>query len=60
MTILLDLLNSQKYRERVQQLLTEEERNLPTKRADFESKMKDLIRSIELGNILKGKCKDCP
>jgi hypothetical protein len=30
------------------------------KREDFEAKIKDVIDSIELGNVLKGKCRFCP
>lgn len=41
--------------------LTKEEKEIYTiNLEDFKTKIKDVIKSIELGNILKGTCKFCP
>ena len=58
--LFISVLNSNEKKESMKQIMEEEQKNLPIKRKDFEGKLTELIRSIELGNNLRGKCKDCP
>ena len=54
------LVEVSKYKDKVEKLLKKEDEVLQPMRENFEQKIKDLIKSIELGNILKGKCRFCP
>jgi len=49
-----------KYRDDVKNLLKREDEILQPMREKFKEQMTGLIKSIELGNIIKGKCKYCP
>lgn len=53
------ILDTSKFKEEVKNLIEREDMVHKTKREVFEMKIKDLIKSIELGNILKGKCRFC-
>jgi hypothetical protein len=52
--------NSTQNKQKVDQLIKTEREVLPLKEKQFEDEINKIIRSIELGNCLKGKCKDCP
>jgi len=53
------ILDTSKFKDEVKDLIEREDGIYKTKRKDFEMKIKDLIKSIELGNILKGECRFC-
>jgi hypothetical protein len=44
----------------VDQLVKTEREELPFKEKQFEDEINKIIRSIDLGNCLRGKCEDCP
>jgi len=54
------LIETPKFKEEVKNLMKEEDEIYKIKRENFERKIKDLIKSVELGGILKGKCRFCP
>lgn len=60
MSFIVQLVEASKYQDEVKNLLKKEDEMLRPKREKFEEQIRDLIRSIELGNIIKGKCKHCP
>jgi len=49
-----------KFKKEEKHLTKRRNENYKIKREDFEAKIKDVIKSIELGNVLKGKCRFCP
>jgi hypothetical protein len=55
-----ELEHSKEVRAKMEELIHIENDELTKKRTMFEDKLKELIRSVELGNCLKGKCKYCP
>lgn len=59
-SFIVQLVETSKYKDEVKALLKKEDEMLRPKREKFEEQIRDLIRSIELGNIIKGKCKHCP
>ncbi len=54
------LIESPKLREGMRGLLEIEAEILKTRLPNFETKIKDVIKSVELGNQFKGKCRFCP
>jgi len=52
--------NSTQNRQKVDQFVKTEREVLPLKEKQFEDEINKIIRSIELGNCLSGKCEDCP
>ena len=54
------LVETPRFGEKVKNLIKREDEIYRINREDFETKIKDVIRSIELGNIFKGKCRFCP
>jgi len=52
--------NSTQNRQMVDQFVKTEREELQRKEKQFEDEVNNIIRSIELGNCLKGKCEDCP
>jgi len=54
------LIEMSRFREKVKNLIKGEDEIYKIKRENFEAKIKDVIKSIELSNILKGKCRFCP
>jgi len=48
------------FREEVKDLIKKEDQIFKIKRENFEQKIREVIKSIEAGNILKGKCRFCP
>jgi len=47
-------------KDKMQTLVEKEETILSPKRRDFEEKIEGLIKSVELGNTILGKCHLCP
>ena len=54
------LIETPKFKKEVKNLTKRKDEIHKTKREDFEVKIKEVIKSIELGNVLKGKCRYCP
>lgn len=54
------LVEASKFIENQKNLAKEEKEIYTIKLEDFKTKIKDVIKSIELGNLLKGKCRFCP
>jgi len=54
------IIEASKSIEEVKKLIKAEDEIYKMKREIFEQKIEELIKSIELGNILKGKCRFCP
>jgi len=54
------LIETPKFKKEEKNLTKRKDEIYKIKREDFEAKIKDVIESIELGNILKGKCRFCP
>lgn len=54
------LIETPKFKKEVKNLTKRKDEIYKTKREDFEVKIKEVIKSIELGNVLKGKCRFCP
>jgi hypothetical protein len=52
--------NSAQNKRIVDQFVKTEREVLPIKEKQFEDEINKIIRSIELGNCLTGKCEDCP
>lgn len=57
---IIQLVETPNYRSKAENLLEKESKFLGPKRADFEAKMTTLIKSIALGNVIRGKCQHCP
>lgn len=54
------LIETSRFIENQKNLAKEEKEVYTIKLEDFKTKIKDVIKSIELGNLLKGKCRFCP
>jgi len=54
------IIDTPRFKEEVKELIEREDTIYKTQREDFEVKIKEVIKSIELGNVLKGKCRYCP
>ena len=54
------ILDTSRFRDEMKDLIEREDQIYKTKRKNFETKIKDVIKSIELGKILEGKCRFCP
>jgi len=57
--LIIQLVEASKYKDEVKSLLKKEDKIYKTKRGNFEGKIKDVIKSIELGKLLEGKCRFC-
>ena len=57
---IIQLVETPNYRSKAKNLLEKEAKVLRPKRADFQAKMTTLIKSIALGNVIRGKCQHCP
>lgn len=57
---IIQLVETPNYRSKTKNLLEKEAKVLEPKRADFKAKMTTLIKSIALGNVIRGKCQHCP
>ena len=57
---IIQLVETPNYRSKAKNLLEKEAKVLEPKRADFKAKMTTLIKSIALGNVIRGKCQHCP
>jgi hypothetical protein len=55
-----ELVETQKFQEEEKSLTKRKNEFYQRRREDFEIEIKNVIKSIELGNILKGKCRFCP
>ena len=53
------IIETPRFIEKVKNLIKREDEIYRIKRREFETKIKDVIKSIELGNILEGKCRFC-
>jgi len=60
LSLIVQLVEASKYRDEVKSLLKREDEMLQPKTEEFRKQITGLIKSIELGNIIKGKCKYCP
>ena len=49
-----------KYKKFIDLALEIENEIRKTRLRNFETKIKDVIKSVELGNLLRGKCRFCP
>lgn len=54
------IVETPKFKEMTEKLTKRKDEIYKTHRETFEAKIKEVIKSIELGNVLKGKCKYCP
>ena len=54
------IIETPKFIEKEKNLTKEKNEIYKIKLEDFETEIKDVIKSIELGNILQGKCRFCP
>jgi len=54
------IIETSRFREEAKNLTKRKNEIYNAKRENFEAKIKDLIKSIELGNNLRGKCRFCP
>ncbi len=52
--------NSSQNKQRVDQFVRIEREDLAHKERQFEDRINNIIRSVQLGNCLKGRCRDCP
>jgi len=53
------LVETSRFKEDVKSLMSGEDMVYTIKLEKFKRKIKDLVKSIELGNVLKGKCRYC-
>lgn len=60
MPFIIQLVETPNYRSKTKNLLEKESKVLEPKCADFNAKMTTLIKSIALGNVIRGKCQHCP
>jgi len=60
MPFIIQLVESPNYRGKTKNFLEKESKVLGPKRVDFKAKMTTLIKSIALGNVIRGKCQHCP
>lgn len=54
------IIDTPRFKQEVQNLMKREDGTYKVKRGDFEDKIKDVVKSIELGKNLEGKCRFCP
>ena len=54
------LIDTSRFIEKQKNLAMEEKEIYTIRLEDFKTKVKEVIKSIELGNLLKGKCRFCP
>lgn len=59
-SLIVQLVEASNYKDEVKKLLKKEDEKLRPKREKFEEQIRGLIKFIELGNTLKGKCQYCP
>jgi len=60
LSLITQLVEMPNFKEQVERLEKLREENYESKRKNFETKIKDIIKSIELGKILEGECRFCP
>jgi len=53
------ILDTSRFKDEVKNLIDREDQIYKTKRDNFETKIKDVINSVELGNVLEGRCRFC-
>ncbi len=58
--LIMKTLDTLKFKDEVKTLIERENKFYKTKRENFEKGMRNIIKSLELGNVLKGKCQFCP
>ena len=54
------LIEDEGYREKIKDFMTKQEETYDKELEKVKQDIRDIIKSIELGNIIKGKCKYCP